>query len=105
MRNLSAMSRRKAIVATLLTAVLVVSACSSGPGTESVVSTTVAPTTLDESRATQVLLAAVILATGDVEDALLQGLVTPADVQDAADAIADGTLDQWRAAAESAARE
>ncbi len=105
MRNPFAMSPRTAIVATFLTAVLGMSACSSGSGTESVVSTAVAPTTLDESRATQVLLAAVILATGDVEDALLQGLVTPADVQDATDAIADGTLDQWRDTAESAARE
>lgn len=49
-----------------------------------------------------VLLAAVLLSTSDVEGALAQGLVTPAEVNLAQAAIDDGLLDQWRERAEDA---
>ncbi|MBC8364839.1 MAG: hypothetical protein H8E59_07535 [Actinobacteria bacterium] len=42
-----------------------------------------------------VIAAAVLLATGDIEAALADGLVTPAEVEVAADAIDNGTLDDW----------
>ena len=43
-----------------------------------------------------VLIAALLLgAGGDVEEAVAGGLVTPAEVDAAAAALADGTLDAW----------
>lgn len=47
-----------------------------------------------------VLLAAVLLSTSDIEAALAEGLVTPAEVDLAQAAIDDGLLDQWRQRAE-----
>lgn len=47
-----------------------------------------------------VLLAAVLLSTADIEAALADGLVTPAEVDLAQKAIDDGLLDQWRERAE-----
>lgn len=47
-----------------------------------------------------VLLAAVLLSTSDIEGALAEGLVTPAEVDLAQAAIDDGMLDQWRQRAE-----
>ena len=47
-----------------------------------------------------VLLAALLLAGGgDVEEAVADGLVTPGEVDVAAAALADGTLDAWVAEA------
>ncbi len=42
-----------------------------------------------------VLIAAIVVATGDVEAALDQGVITPAEVEAAIGAIADGTLSEW----------
>lgn len=47
-----------------------------------------------------VLLAATLIASGDVDDAVASGLVTPAEVDEAIAAIEAGTLDRWVALAE-----
>lgn len=47
-----------------------------------------------------VVLAALFIATGDAEEAMANGRVTPAEVFEAKKAIADGTLDIWRERAE-----
>lgn len=51
-----------------------------------------------------VILAAVLLSTADIEASLEAGLVTPAEVATAKQAIDDGTLDIWRQRAESDAK-
>jgi len=43
-----------------------------------------------------VVLAAVLLVAGDVDKGLAQGVVTPAEVDEARIAIDSGTLDMWR---------
>jgi hypothetical protein len=48
-----------------------------------------------------VVLAAVLLVAGDIEKGLTQGVVTPAEVDEARLAIESGTLDMWRQRAES----
>ncbi|MDH6423314.1 hypothetical protein [Aurantimicrobium minutum] len=50
-----------------------------------------------------VILAAVLLSTADIGSAVESGLVTPAEVATAKQAISDGTLDFWRQRAESEA--
>lgn len=47
-----------------------------------------------------VVLAAVLLSTSDIELALTEGLVTPAEVDLAQAALDDGTLQQWQQRAE-----
>lgn len=42
-----------------------------------------------------VLVAAIVVATGDIDAALDQGVVTPAEVEAAIRAIDDGTLSDW----------
>ena len=51
--------------------------------------------------AQRVLLAAVILSSGDINAAVQKGLVTEADVTQARDAILSNTLDLWRQRAET----
>ncbi|AXE55174.1 hypothetical protein [Aurantimicrobium sp. MWH-Uga1] len=48
-----------------------------------------------------VLLAAVLLSTADISSAVESGLVTPAEVATAQQAINDNTLDIWRQRAEA----
>ena len=48
-----------------------------------------------------VLLAAVLLSDGDVEQAVADGLVTPAEVDEAIRAIEAGELDVWAQRAET----
>ena len=48
-----------------------------------------------------VILAAVLLSTADISSAIESGLVTPAEVATAKQAIDDGTLDFWRQRAEA----
>ena len=48
-----------------------------------------------------VVLAAVVLVAGDVEKALKNGTVTPAEVEAARKAITAGNLDLWRQRAEA----
>lgn len=50
--------------------------------------------------ATGVMLAALLLSTSDIEAALAEGLVTPAEVSLAQEAIDDGLLNHWRQRAE-----
>jgi len=65
------------------------------------INNTTTTTFLSDANPTRVLLAAVILASGDIEKAIIEGLVTSSDVDAAAAAIKDGTLDAWRERAES----
>ena len=46
--------------------------------------------------AKNVLVAAILLSTSDIEGAVAEGIVTPAEVHAAAKAIKDDTLDLWR---------
>ena len=50
--------------------------------------------------ASGVVLAAILLTTADIEAALAEGIVTPAEVSLAQAAIDDGLLDHWRQRAE-----
>ena len=47
-----------------------------------------------------VVLAAVLLVAGDIDKGLAEGIVTPAEVEEARLAIDSGTLDMWRQRAE-----
>lgn len=51
-----------------------------------------------------VILAAVLLSTADIQAAIESGLVTPAEVATAKQALDDGTLDIWRQRAENDAK-
>ena len=51
--------------------------------------------------AKNVLVAAILLSTSDIDGAVAEGLVTPAEVDAAAEAIKNGTLDLWRQRAEA----
>jgi hypothetical protein len=55
-------------------------------------------------RPSGVLLAAVLLATGDVGAAVAEGIVSPEEVDAAVAAVAAGDLDRWRVAASSGSR-
>lgn len=54
-----------------------------------------------EAIPSRVILAAIVLATGDIDQAIIDGLVSPADVEAAVNAIENGTLDAWRQQAEA----
>lgn len=54
----------------------------------------------DDVTASGVVLAATLIAAGNIDDAVASGLVTPAEVDEARAAIEDGTLDRWVALAE-----
>jgi hypothetical protein len=56
----------------------------------------------DDIQPDKVLLAAVLLAAGDVDTALSEGLVTAEEVDRAAEALDVGTLDDWMDRAEEA---
>ena len=51
--------------------------------------------------ASGVVLAAVLMKVGDIEAAVSEGLVTPAEVEEARAALRDGTLELWKQRAES----
>lgn len=71
-------------------------------GDAAVPSDDVGATTADEQDPLRVLLAVMILTTGDVDAAVAEGVVTPAEL-DAADAvIASGDVGEWFARAELA---
>lgn len=76
-----------------------VAGCSQNTNDDDVATTTTIMTS--DANPTRVLLAAVILASGDIEKAIIEGLVTTSDVDAAAAAIKDGTLDTWRQRAET----
>jgi hypothetical protein len=56
----------------------------------------------DDIQPDKVLLAAVLLAAGDVDTALSEGLVTAEEVDRAAEALDTGTLNDWMDRAEEA---
>jgi hypothetical protein len=55
----------------------------------------------EDVTAKNVLVAAILLSTSDIDGAVAEGIVTPAEVDAAAAAIKDGTLDLWRQRAEA----
>lgn len=92
---------RLAVALALLSCTLLgvgVTGCTSTPTTESTILT--APLPADVS-ARNVVLAAVLLTTADIDGAIADGLVTPAEVDAATLAIKQGTVDLWRQRAES----
>lgn len=100
MRNLLVKS---ALVATAaLTVVLGTTACATTepaePKSESSILTRELPADVS---AKGVVLAGVLLGSSDIEVSVVEGLVTPAEVAEAQQAIEDGTLDQWVERAES----
>ena len=88
---------RLVIPALLLSPILV--SCSQG--NNEINTTTTTTVFLSDANPTRVLLAAVILASGDIERALTEGLVTSIDVDAAVAAVKDGTLNAWRERAEA----
>lgn len=54
----------------------------------------------DDVTAAGVILAATLIATGNIDDAVASGLVSPAEVDEARAAIESGTLDRWVSLAE-----
>lgn len=56
----------------------------------------------DDVQPDKVLLAAVLLAAGDVDTALSEGLITAEEVDRAAEALDTGTLNDWMDRAEEA---
>lgn len=77
-----------------------VASCSQDSG-DTTATTTTTPVLFSDANPARVLLAAVILASGDIEKAIIEGLVTSLDVDAAAAAIKNGTLDTWRERAET----
>lgn len=55
----------------------------------------------DDVTAKGVVLASVLLGSSDIELAIAEGLVTPAEVEYAEKAVKDGTLQDWVTRAES----
>lgn len=49
----------------------------------------------EDVTAAGVILAATLIASGNIDDAVASGLVTPAEVDEARAAIENGTLDRW----------
>lgn len=99
---------RRSILVPSVAAMLLLSAC--GPGGDSVPASTTSTATASDILTRElspdltpngVLLAAVILVGGDIEEALVTGRVTVPEVEAAREAIAAGTLDLWRQRAES----
>lgn len=107
---------RRSIAALGLTGAFMLAGCSDADESEkntpnSIVEPSVevpssSPTNQSESdmppdvTASGVVLAATLIAAGNIEDAVASGLVTPAEVDEARDAIESGTLDRWVALAE-----
>lgn len=99
---------RKAFVASVTVALLLVTGCGGGTG-DSPSSTVITSDSSDiltrpleaDLSPRGVLLAAVILAGGDIAEALASGRVTVPEVEAAREAIAAGNLDFWRQRAES----
>ena len=103
-------------VAALAVGALTISACSTDDEpTASVPDSTMSPSTdapadstapvatelPDDVRAAGVILAATLIATGNIDDAVASGLVSPAEVDEARKAIESGSLDRWVALAEA----
>ena len=96
------MIRRRASLAA--TAALLISfaipGCSAAPGAAPAPHPTLTRELPSDLSARGVLLAAVLLSEGDVERAVADGLVTPAEGDEAIRAIEGGALDVWAERAE-----
>jgi hypothetical protein len=93
-------NRRPVAVALLGCAVLFggMTGCAVAPSAESSILSGDLP---ENVTAKNVLVAAILLSTSDIDGAVAEGLVTPAEVDAAAAAIKNGTLDLWRQRAEA----
>lgn len=89
----------KMTVPALLLVPAVASCSQNSSDTTTTISTT--PLLYSDANPARVLLAAVILASGDIEKAIIEGLVTSLDVDAAAAAIKNGNLNAWRERAET----
>lgn len=87
------------IAALTLAGVLVLAACGDGDSSSDTsvpaesTTSTIASTELVD--ADNVLLAVALFEVGDIDAALAEGLVNPDEVDAAAQAVDDGTLDGW----------
>ncbi len=112
---MSAGGRYKVLAALSVSGALLLSACSGDDEPTTPISDSVAaPSTdapadssapadsqlPDDVTASGVVLAATLIAAGNIDDAVASGLVTPAEVDEARAAIEEGTLDRWVALAE-----
>ena len=70
---------------------------SSTPATSDILTRTLPPDVSPQG----VLTAAVLLKIANIEGAIQQGLVTPAEVAEARKALEEGTLDLWKQRAEA----
>lgn len=101
------MRRHTLKIAVVVACTLALAACGDDDGRDGT-STTV-PASSDTTTAPsdrvvdpeRVLLAATILEFGDIDAALAEGLVTPDDVDEAIEAVDDGTIEEWVDRAES----
>ena len=94
------MKGRLAVALALLSCTLIgigVAGCTTVPTTESAILTSPLPADVS---AQKVVLAAILLTTADIDAAVADGVVTPAEVDAATLAIKQGTLDLWRQRAE-----
>lgn len=106
-----AMFHQRAVRSKLITTMLVVglsfgtSGCAlfSSSSSQSQNSDVLTRTLPSSVTAEGVLLAAVLLKTGDIDEAVSQGIVTPDEVTEAKLAVDTGTLDLWRQRAEAEA--
>lgn len=104
-RNQGGIMKRSFATVCVLACTLSVAACSSSVPSETdnvVVGYDILTENLSpDVTARGVMLAAVLLVAGDIEQAVAKGTVTPAEVDEARTAIDDGTLDLWRQRAET----
>ena len=109
MKELSSNAAARRLAAVALASILALTACSSSNGNGSQTPTPTSTSTSDILNrqlpagvtAEGVLLAAILLRAGDIDQAVSQGIVTPAEVDLAANAIKEGNLDLWRQRAEA----
>lgn len=93
------------ISAIVISSVVLLTGCSSSSTTESSQSPTASAILTmelpDDVTAKGVVLAAVIMKAGNVEEAVANGLVTPAEVDYALEAVEFGLLEDWKNRAEA----
>ena len=93
------------VIASILLVPVLLTGCASSPTdtptTSEGESSILTPTLSPDVTAFGVVLAAVLITSGDIEKALSEGLVTPEEVQEAQMAIAAGEVDLWRQRAEA----
>lgn len=93
------MVKKIALIALTSVSIFALSSCASEPKTEQTKETVTLETSTTVT-AEGVLTAAVILSSGNIEDALAKGIVTPDEVVEAEKAIKTNTLNDWKIAAQ-----